>query len=136
MPVICVDDHLVPPARLFKLARHALEMSVEEMQDTLCIMDKNTVLKIERGHLEVKGTTWACLSLLLRHTDLEDDELNNRLDELAEEVDKYCGAIRGAASARRVDTQTRRDERRNMLHVAAEAPIMRRVRLVEPLLVS
>lgn len=122
MPVVIAHGGSQTPARLFKLCREALGATPEEMQDDLCIWDVTTILKIERGKIDVHGPTWVALWGLLeeRIEELESqDELSAEdatfmadLNELQEQVFEYMEAIRKGAGERRAETELRRDERR------------------------
>lgn len=120
MPPLIMDDEVPTPARLFKACRRALGLSVEGMQDELCLMDKATVLKIERGVAPVLGTTWVALWYLL-------DEKLGELEEAAEPspvpdlirqlqgyLDIYMEAIQKAAAERRAQVEGRRPPRETM----------------------
>lgn len=137
MTLITASSRGMTPARLFRQCRRALQLSVEEMQDAICILDKTTILRIERGQIDVQGPTWVAISFLLddegrheialgRRTDriLEEDlnadpewikrELNSELDSLVEQVDVYIGAIRTEAAQRREKREEQRNERRGI----------------------
>lgn len=125
MPVIVMGTKL-PPAQLFKRARHALGMSVEQMQDAMCIMDKTTMLRIERGAREVSGPMWVVLWHLLEEKICEVEEgidattpgaeevldLVAELEDYQKQIDLVISAIHQAAQQRRDEYEARREARR------------------------
>ena len=116
MPII-VSHGTMTAARLFKRCREALGLTTEQMQDALCMMDLTTILKIERGAIDVHGPTWVAIQSLLdrRLSDCLDDDGDLRgdvdpghLTALASEVQRYIEAIQGAAQQRRATVRERR----------------------------
>jgi hypothetical protein len=117
MPLVVVSGGIMP-ARLFREIRHALGMSINEMQDALCLPDRGTVLRIERGQLSVHGPTWVALGYMIRERMPSQDAspTRNHAEEasgdalvgLEREVGRYTAALREAARANREATEERR----------------------------
>jgi hypothetical protein len=118
MPLVVVSGG-VTPARLFRGVRNALGLSVNEMQDALCLPDRGTVLRIERGQLSVHGPTWVALGYMLREQaaasggasparDVAEEARDEALLALERDVSRYVAALRNAARAGRDATEERR----------------------------
>lgn len=116
MAIYVTDSSVLPPAQLFKRTRHALGMSVEEMQNALCVINKNTLMRMERGAASIGGSTWVALRFLLgealgRHP--RDTEFQAKIADLARQVEQYMEAIRRAAAERRGEIARQRDARQS-----------------------
>jgi hypothetical protein len=117
MPLVVVSGG-VTPARLFRGVRNALGLSVNDMQDALCLPDRGTVLRIERGQLSVHGPTWVALGYMLRERatllgasparNVAEEARGEALLALERDVSRYMAALRNVARAGRDATEERR----------------------------
>jgi hypothetical protein len=105
----------VPRASLlFRQCRLELGLSVEQMQDGLCVRDKETIERIERGVLDVIGPNWVALWFMLTTTAGEAEAADSeplskieRLRDLADQVEVFIDAIHLEAARRRQDRAER-----------------------------
>jgi hypothetical protein len=107
VPVI-VTGSSITPSQLFIRCRQALNLQRDQLQDELCLMDLSTVEKIERGAIDVHGTTWVSLHYLLTNAIRRHPRNIDELRALCDHITEHMTAIRTEAARRRARSQERR----------------------------
>ena len=95
-----LEDTRSEAARLFKKCRHALGLTVNGMQDELCVLNRTSILRIESGRIDVQGPTWIAMWFLLDEK-LTEEPSNVEISTLMDEVEKFIDKIRAFVQERR-----------------------------------
>jgi hypothetical protein len=101
MPVTETNERREEAAKLFKDCRHALGLTVNQMQDALCVLNRLTILRIEEKEIDIQGPTWVALWHLL-DADLADNKGDNkRLNQLMDQIESFMNDIKQLVQRRR-----------------------------------
>lgn len=105
MPFVKTNSDGEIASQLFKRCRHALGLTVNEMQDELLILNRQSILRIEEGQIDVQGPTWVALWYLL------DEKLEEgNLPQNADEIERLMDEIESFADEIKKVIQTKRDK--------------------------
>lgn len=88
-------------AKLFKDCRHALNLTINQMQDALCVLNRQSILRIEEGKIDVQGPTWVALWHLLDSDLSEKKGDTKRINELMDQIESFMDEIKQIVQERR-----------------------------------